>query len=60
MAPVAWKTLATAAGLMGALTLGQAAAQPSGLTVPGVVEGDVVNGRVARVCAFRMGPTAGE
>ena len=49
MAPAAWRSFVTAAGLMGALTLARVDAQPSGLTVPGVVEGDMVTGRVARV-----------
>jgi hypothetical protein len=55
MNPVTWKTL-TVLGLLSAATLSQpgdpggrsAEAQSSGLTVRGVVEGDVVEGRVSR------------
>jgi hypothetical protein len=53
MNAVTWKTLIIVVGVPGATILGPASdlarAQPSGLTVRGVVEGDVVEGRVRRV-----------
>ena len=42
-------TLAVLGSLIGAVTTQPAGAQPSALTVRGVVEGDVVEGRVNRV-----------
>ena len=44
----AWTILVTGAVLIGAGTLGAANAQPSTLMVPGVIEGDLVDGRIAR------------
>ena len=45
----AFRTLAVLGSLIGAVTTHPAGAQPSALTVRGVVEGDVVEGRVNRV-----------
>ena len=58
MNPVTWKTLtivglmaATVSGFIGDPARNSAEAQPSGVTVRGVVEGDVVEGRVSRAVA---------
>lgn len=55
MNAVTGRTLIILAGLAGAAILGPAGApakaQPSGVTVRGVVEGDVVEGRVSRAVA---------
>ena len=48
MNAVTWRTLIILVGLMGPASLAPAGAQPSSLTVRGVVEGDVVEGRVSR------------
>jgi hypothetical protein len=49
MNAVTWGTLAVLVSLIGLASVDSAQAQPSGLTVRGVVEGDVVEGRVSRV-----------
>ena len=51
MNAVTWGTLVILVSLIVLGSIDPARAQPSGLTVRGVVEGDVVEGRVSRVDA---------
>jgi hypothetical protein len=48
METAAYRTLVVLGTLLGALTATSTTAQPSGVTVQGVVEGDIVEGRVSR------------